>query len=498
MEDGDALAAIDLGSNSFHMVVARPVLGQLRIIDRLRETVRLADGLDGKGGLGREARQRALDCLSRFGQRIRDLPPHRVRAIATNTVRALAEPQAFLSQAEEMLGHGIEVVSGREEARLIYLGVAHAQPPRPMQRRLVIDIGGGSTECIIGSGFDTIERESLQVGCVASTRRFFANGKLSKKRWKEALTEVEAEFQQFSELYRTLGWQETLGSSGTNKAIGEICAAMKLTKGAITAEALAAVRDRVLQADRIEEIDLPGLSDDRKPIIAGGVLVLEAAFETLGLKRMLVSKAAMREGVLYDLLGRGGIDDPRQASIDALVHRYDVDRAQAQRVEDTALRLFDLVAARWNLGDDERRLLAWAARVHEMGLAIAHSQYHVHGAYILEHSDIAGFSRQEQQFLAGLVRTHRRNVPKSAFETLPDRLQQPARRCAALLRLAVLLHRSHEPGTIPKKLDVETGSNTLRLVLPDSWLDARPLLRSDLEHEPDSMAGLGIELRLHD
>ena len=495
LQDGDSLAAIDLGSNSFHMVVARNVLGQLRIIDRLRETVRLADGLDGKGGLSAEARQRAFECLSRFGQRIRDLPAHRVRAIATNSVRALREPQAFLAAAEAALGHGIEVVSGREEARLIYLGVAHAQPPKPQQRRLVIDIGGGSTECIIGSGFDTIERESLQVGCVATTRRFFANGKLSKKRWKDALTEIEAEFQQFAGLYRTLGWQEAIGSSGTNKAIGDICAAMKLTKGAVTAEALPIVRDRLLAADRIDTIDLPGLPDDRKPIIAGGILVLEAAFETLGLDRMMVSKAAMREGVLYDMLGRGGVDDPRDISIDALMERYGIDRAQAKRVEDTALRLFGQIAARWNLGDDERRMLVWAARVHELGLAIAHSQYHVHGAYVLEHSDIAGFSRQEQLFLAALVRNHRRNISNKSLDALPERLQAPVRRCCALLRLAVLLHRSHEAGAIPK-LELRVVANTIVISIAQSWLDRRPLLRSDLEHEPEGFAGLGLELLL--
>ena len=344
LQDGDLLAAVDLGSNSFHMVVARYVLGQLRTVDRLRETVRMAEGLDRKGGLAPDVRQRALECLSRFGQRIRDVPPQRVRAIATNTVRRLAAPQSFLMPAETALGHAIEVVAGREEARLIYLGVAHAQPSKPGDLRLVIDIGGGSTECIIGSGFEAIERESLQLGCIATTRRFFENGKLSKKKWRDALTEVTAEFQQFAGTYRALGWQEALGSSGTNKAIGEICAAMKLTKGAVTAEALPVVRDRLLQAERIELIDLPGLSADRRPVVAGGILVLEAAFNALGLSRMAVSKAAMREGVLYDMLGRGGADDPRDASVAALMQRYGIDEGQAARVEGTMLRLFDQVA----------------------------------------------------------------------------------------------------------------------------------------------------------
>jgi len=495
LQDGELLAAVDLGSNSFHMVVARSVLGQLRVVDRLRETVRLAEGLDTRGGLAPDVRQRALECLQRFGQRLRDIPPQRVRAIATNTVRALSSPQSFLLPAETALGHAIEVVSGREEARLVYLGVAHAQPPKEGELRLVIDIGGGSTECIIGAGFEAIERESLQVGCVASTLRFFPDGRLSKKRWKEALTKVAAEFQQFAGVYRALGWHEALGSSGTNKAIGEICAAMKLTKGAVTAEALPQVRDRLLQADRIDGIDLPGLSGERRPIIAGGVLVLEAAFNVLGLSRMAVSKAALREGVLYDMLGRGGADDPRDASIAALMQRYGIDAAQAHRVEATALRMFDQVARDWSLGDDDRRMLSRAARVHELGLAIAHSQYHVHGAYVLANSDIAGYSQQEQRFLAALVRTHRRGIPKSAFDLIPDRLLAAARRTSALLRLAVLLHRSHEADSMPV-LALAADDGTLRLQLDRRWLDARPLLRADLEGETEEIAGLQLQLDL--
>ncbi|MCD9033256.1 exopolyphosphatase [Luteimonas sp. Y-2-2-4F] len=493
--DGDMLAAVDLGSNSFHMVVARYTMGQLRIVDRLRETVRLGEGLDGKGGLRTDVRQRALDCLSRFGERIRDIPPTRVRALATNAVRQLSAPQAFLVPAEDALGHAIEVISGREEARLIYLGVAHAQPPKPGQRRLVIDIGGGSTEFIIGRGLDTLERESLQVGCISSTRRFFPNGRLSRKRWREALTEISAEFQQFATAYRMLGWHEALGASGTNKAIGEICAAMKLTKGAVLAEALPAVRDRLLQAPHIDEIDLPGLSDDRRPIIAGGLLVLEAAFASLGLDRMAVSKAAMREGVLYDMLGRSSGDDPRETSIHNIIQRYGIDDAQAERVEQTAVRLFDQVARDWQLGGDDLLMLGWAARLHELGLTIAHSGYHLHGAYVIEHSDIAGFSRQEQQFLAAMVRSHRRKIAKSAFDALPDRLLASARRLSLLLRVAVLLNRARETQPIPR-LEASAEGDTLVLRLDPRWLDSRPLLRADLESETGDLGALGLQLRL--
>jgi exopolyphosphatase / guanosine-5'-triphosphate,3'-diphosphate pyrophosphatase len=495
LAEGELLAAVDLGSNSFHMVVARHLLGQLRVVDRLREMVRLAEGLDGRGGLHPEVRQRALECLSRFGQRLRDIPTQRVRAIATNTVRQLVAPQAFLLPAETALGHAIEVVSGREEARLVYQGVAHAQPPKPGQLRLVIDIGGGSTECIIGSGFEALERESLQVGCVASTRRYFPDGRLGPRRWQRALTDVATEFQQFAGVYRALGWHEALGSSGTNKAIGQICAELGLTKGAVTAEALPVLRDRLLAAGSIDAIELPGLSAERRPVIAGGILVLQAAFEALGLERMAVSRAAMREGILYDLLGRASDNDPRDASVAALMHRYAIDAAQAQRVEATALRLFDQVASDWDLTPDDRAMLGWAARLHEIGLVIAHSQHQVHGAYVLAHSDIAGFSQQEQRFLAALVRAHRRRVPRGVFDALPARLHDAARRGTLLLRLAVLLHRAHELDPIPR-LDARAEGDRLLLSLSQAWLAARPLLAADLAGEPADIERLGIALQL--
>ncbi len=492
--DNALLAALDLGSNSFHMVVARHVLGQLRVVDRLRETVRLAEGLNGDGGLRENVQTRALACLSRFGQRIRNIPPQCVRVVATNTVRQLRDPRAFLLPAEAALGHPIEIISGREEARLVYLGVAHASPLSG-KRRLVIDIGGGSTEFIIGEGYETLERESLQMGCVASTRRFFEGGKLSRKRWKEGLTEISAEFQQFARVYRERGWTDTLGSSGTIKSVSEILAAMKLTRGAITDAGLSALCEKLLEFERIDEIDLPGLSDDRRPVIAGGLLVLQAAFNELGLKRMQASKSALREGVLYDMLGRASDRDPRDASVDALMQRYGVDREQALQVERAALALFDQVAAAWNLDADVRRMLAWAARVHELGLAIAHSQHHVHGAYLIENSDIAGFSRPEQQMLAALVRCQRRRIAMDVVEALPERLVPTTLRCALLLRLAVLLHRGHDPDALPQlRLAVDGRKTTIQL--PAIWLASHPLTREDLDSEREEQSEIGYDLAI--
>ncbi len=499
LKDGDLLAAVDLGSNSFHMVVARYVLGQLRIVDRIKETVRLAEGLDGSGGLDPAVMPRALECLSRFGERLRTVPPQRVRAIATNSVRALSNPQMFLVPAETALGHGIDVVAGREEARLIYLGVAHGSPPAEGKRRLVMDIGGGSTEFIIGEGFQPIERESLQMGSIATTRRFFADGKLSRKRWKDARTEITAEFQQFAQAYRARGWHDAMGSSGTIKAICDISIALKLTKASVTGDSLAAIREKLLEFDRLEDIRLPGLSAERRPIIAGGLLVLDAAFAVLDIERMYVSDYALREGVLYDLVGRASETDPRDASIAALRDRYGVDGDQAARVEATALMLFDQVHGPLGLEAGDRRLLSWAAQIHELGLAIAHSQYHQHGAYVVEHSDIAGFSRTEQQILAALVRNQRRGVHEPSFAKLPDRLVPNALRCAMLLRLSVLLHRSHGGEELPELRVELTGETSAVLHLPKRWLDAHPLSRSDLATEQDYLRDIGrtLAIRTH-
>ena len=492
LPDGALMAAVDLGSNSFHMVVARNVLGQLRIVDRLRETVRMASGLQPDGDLDRAAKQRALDCLARFGERLHMLPSQRVRAIATNTVRLLRNPQAFLVPAETALGHPIEIVSGREEARLIYLGVAEGRPPKAA-RRLVIDIGGGSTEFIVGQGYEPLERESLQMGCIATTRRFFSDGKLTRKRWKDGLTEISAEFQQFAATYRALGWQETIGSSGTIKAVGDMLATSKNTRGAITDTGLARLRDRLLEFDSIDDIDLPGLSGERRPVIAGGLLILDACFAELGLKRMLVCDTAMRVGVLYDMLGRAQQRDAREASIAALMERYGVDREHAARIEATALSLFDQVAEAWQLDADDRLLLAWAARVHELGLAIAHSQHHQHGAYVIEHSDIAGFSRQEQQQLAALLRCQRRSIPTGVLNALPERSVLSTLRCIVLLRLSIALHRSHDRAPLPP-MALHADKDRLQLEVSRNWLGSHALTRADLDTERDALDAVSIAL----
>jgi exopolyphosphatase / guanosine-5'-triphosphate,3'-diphosphate pyrophosphatase len=494
IQDGELLAAVDLGSNSFHLVVARYEHGELRVIDRLRDSVRLAAGLKPDGNLDGERSQRALACLARFGQRLRSLPPERVRAVATNTVRRLSSPSSFLLPAESALGHPIEVVSGREEARLIYLGVAHGLP-ESTQRRLVIDIGGGSTEFIIGQGLDALEKESLQMGCVASTLRFFADGKLSSKRWRQAQTEIAVELQQFAADYRGHGWGEAIGSSGTIRAIGSMVQASGWCESGITRAALTRLADALIDCGSIESLKLPGLSDERASVIAGGVAILEASFAALDLKHMGVCDTAMREGLLYDMVGRAQHRDPRAASIQALAQRYGVDRAHARRVEASALSLFVQVSKSWQLGDAERDWLIWSSDVHEVGLAIAHSQHHLHGAYIVENTDLAGFARHEQQVLAAILRCHRRKPDDAVIAALPERLRRPTTRVTALLRLAVLLQRARAADPLPA-LQLQAEDRVLQLRLPRMWLDEHPLTRADLDQERDYLKALDLKLQV--
>jgi len=494
IRDGDLIAAVDIGSNSFHLIVARYEHGGLRQIDRLRDSVRMAAGLRPDGTLDAAHRERALACLARFGQRLRAIPSDRVYAVATNSVRRLANPAAFLLPAETALGHPIEIVSGREEARLTYLGVAH-DLARSSEPRLVVDIGGGSTEFIIGRDFEALETESLQAGCVASTLRFFADGRFTASRWRTAQTEIAIEMQQFAADYLARGWSESFGSSGTAKAIGSIVQANGWCENGISATALAELRDAILAAGHVDRLQLAGLAGDRTPIIAGGVAILEAVFATFGIEHMGVCETGMREGLLYDLVGPAMHGDPRAGSIEALASRYSVDRAQATRVRWAALTLFDHVAENWQLGAVERDMLGWAADIHEIGLAIAHSQHHVHGAYIVAHSDLAGFGRQAQQSLAAIVRSHRRKPDRGSIEALPERLRMPVRRLTVLLRLAALLERARNPEPLPD-LRISADGKSLRLVLPESWLDRHPLTRADLEQERDYCKILDVKLQI--
>jgi exopolyphosphatase/guanosine-5'-triphosphate,3'-diphosphate pyrophosphatase len=476
----DEVAAVDLGSNSFHMIVARSASGEVQVLDRLREMVRLASGLDEARRLSDEAQERALACLERFGQRVRHLPPSAVRAVGTNTLRSAHNADDFLPRAEEALGHPIDTISGIEEARLIYLGVSQSLPDSG-SRRLVMDIGGGSTEVIVGDE-RPLALDSLYLGCVSMSRAHFPKGTVDKERWRQAERAALREFDPIRSRYREQGWEQAIGASGTIRAVDAVVRAAGWSREGITLASLKKLRDAILDAGQAKRLKFEGLSSQRRPVFAGGVAALLAAFEALGIDRMVVSDGALREGLLHDLLGRIRHEDVRDATVAALGERYHVDWAHAGRVEATAVAMLEQVADDWGLRNGESdRLLGWGARLHEIGLDIAHAQYHKHGEYIVANADLMGFSRDEQRLLATLVRAHRRKFPTPVIKTLPKRRRARIERMCVLLRLAVVLHRSRGPA--PPLPEIEADNERVRVSFPDGWLDQHPLTRDDLCQE---------------
>ena len=487
------VAAVDLGSNSFHLLIARVLGDQLTVLDRLREPVRLAAGLDAEGVLSAEALERMLVSLKRFRERLKVLPETRVRAVGTDTFRKVKQPRDLLARASTALGTPIEVLPGGEEARLIYLGVAHEEPAIA-GRRLVIDVGGGSTECIVGKRFAPLLKDSLAMGCVGFTRRYFADG-LTRKAFRKAEIAAALEFEALQRRYQEAGWEECVGASGTIVALCDLARASGWSDGTLTLAALKHLRRASIAAGSSEKLDLPGLASERAQVLAGGLAIVKAAFETLGIETLRASKAALREGVLYDLLGRIRHEDVRDRTIRALSERYHVDPDQAERVERTALRCLDQVAGAWGLErEDSAQLLTWAARMHEIGLALSHSGHHKHGGYILENSDMPGFSRQDQLRLAALVRGHRRKLLRGAFELAAPGSDALLRLCV-LLRLAARLHRTRSPRALPA-FRLKAGAESLELHFPSSWLEKHPLTSADLEEEDALLADSGVRLRI--
>lgn len=487
------MAAVDLGSNSFHMVVARNQHGEPSIVDRLREMVRLASGLDEKGLLDDASQERALACLRRFGQRLRDMHAHQVRVVGTNTLRRAQNSDAFLAKAEEALGHPVEVISGIEEARLVYLGVSH-HTDLSDGANLVIDIGGGSTELIVGEGHEPQHLESLYVGCVGVSRAHFADGKLSAKRFERARLAVRLELRPVVAAFRRRGWKRAIGSSGTVRAARDVALGLKLCDNGVSFAAAEAIIEEMIKARRVEDLSLPGLGAERSPVFPGGIAILAEVMSALKVEALDISGGALREGLLYDMLGRLHDEDARERSIRAMQRRYHVDLEQATRVEATAVALLEQVARAWQLGGQRfKQILVWAARLHEVGLDIAHARYHHHGGYLIENSDLPGFVKLEQQLVASLVTLHRRKLDDPFLDELPGSWRAPMFKLVVLLRLAALLHRSRSPSDLPA-IALAPGKESLELKFPQGWLDANPLTAADLEQETEWLKARGFEL----
>jgi exopolyphosphatase/guanosine-5'-triphosphate,3'-diphosphate pyrophosphatase len=493
-EQHETYAAIDLGSNSFHMLVARREHGELRVLDRIKEMVRLGGGLDDEGNLDPEVMEIALNCLSRFGQRLRGVPAKNIRAAGTQTFRRLKKANEFLDAAEQELQCPIDIIAGREEARLIYLGVTQWIAGDKV-KQLVLDIGGGSTELIIGDGFEPLQMESLQFGCVSVTRRFFRNGKINRKRLKKARRAVLAELQEIQSTYRRVGWQTAVGSSGTIRSAAAMCQANGWTESKITGAALDKLRIKALSFKTIEDVQIPGLSERRQPVFIGGLAILLACFEALNIEELVISPFALREGLLHDLLGRLEHRDPRDKAVKALVSRFAVDMAQVTRVRTTAMDLFDQLATVHDPDNPFRVMVGWAAELHEIGLALSHTGYQEHSAYLVEASDMAGFSRQEQLFLAALLRFQRRAIASDYAARLPGRLHNSLRVALICIRLSWIFCRTREDEAIPC-CRITWAADTIHLNLAEDWMENHPLTIADLIDEEQALAGIGLRLKI--
>ncbi|PQA49977.1 exopolyphosphatase [Amnimonas aquatica] len=492
LDDG-LMAAVDLGSNSFHIAIARLDHGVIRITESLSEKVQLAAGLDQDDHLDEAAQERGLACLSRFGQQLAGVEPRRMRIVATNALRVARNAREFVQRAETVLNHPVEIIAGREEARLIYVGVS--QTLAGQGRRLVIDIGGGSTEFIIGDRHEPLLTESLHMGCVSYTQRFFADGQISAKALDKAVTAARQELSAIAGAYLAEGWQTAIGSSGTIKAVRTVIQQLGWSDadGIITAEHIERLRELLLQHRHVSELDLPGLKEDRRAIMPAGFAIISAIFQSLGLDTLGYSDGALREGVLHDLLGRFQDVDIRDRTVTSLQQRYSIDPAFAARVADTALDLLRQSRPAADIRPEDATLLERAAQLHEIGQAISHSGYHKHGAYLLLHSDLAGFSRPDQERLSLLVGLHRRRMRQEQVQALLQAGGPALFHLCLLLRLAVLLHHSRSRDDLPApKLKVDGDSFTLRF--PRGWLNTRPLTCADLEQEQDYFAGLGLTL----
>ncbi len=488
------VAAVDLGSNSFHMIVCNLTDGKLQTIDRLKEMVRLADGLDKKNVLDNETQKRALACLERFGQRIRDFPPESVRAVGTNTLRNAKNAQQFLEKAEKALNHPIHIISGVEEARLIYLGVAYSVGSTA-DLKLVVDIGGGSTEYIIGKEDQPIKKESLNMGCVSMSNRFFAKGQLSKNAFNKAILFAEQKLEPFQKKFHNKQWNQAIGSSGTFRSIDKVLQSKGWSNNGITMTGLEHLVNHIKQCSHISQLNLPDLDTQRLPIFPGGVAVAYATFKSLDIEQMSIADGALREGLIQDLLGRIYDHDIRSATVEVLAARYHTDKKHANCIKQTVKIMLQQLGEDCCLfkNQEVEQFLDWAGDLHEIGHDIAHSQYHKHSAYIIEHGDLAGFTNQDQILLSTIVRYHRRKFSLSHFHDLPAPWHKLAPLMTIILRIAVVLRRNRQQFDLPE-FNITITESRIELRFPDNWLLQSPLTQADLIQEADYLKPAGFKL----
>ena len=490
LPDGSLLAALDLGSNSFHLLIGRLEHGEIKPVHTLAEKVQLGAGLN-RRKLSQNAIERGLACLKQFAQLLKSVEPSRIRVVGTHALRRANNRQEFTQPAEHILGVPIDVVYGREEARLIYLGVAHALADDE-RSRLVVDIGGGSTEFIVGRRFEPTRLESLQLGCVSYADAYFPNGKISKRRFCNAYEKAMIEVSHIRKHYSSKHWSEAVGSSGTLQAIETLIRINGWSQNGIDSTSLERLRKSLLKYKHADEIPWEGLSDKRRQVLAAGVAIALAIFKGLGIEKMRTSRGALREGVVYDLVGRFRHEDVRERTIGALIARYNADPLASDSVATTVQNLSTAVGKCWRLGNRDIELLVWAGRCHDIGVAISQKHYNRHSAYLLENSDLPGFSQGEQELLAVLVNHQRGKLRKDELNTIRIKHGDKASKMLAILRLAVVLKWTEDL----EDLQVKACRTSLHLCFPAQWYKDHPLTAKELLLSSSGIKKLGLQLQL--
>lgn len=484
-------AAIDLGSNSFHLLVATFKSGQIYPIDSVKYMVRMAAGLDAHKNISEEYLDRAYEALSSMSERIQNIPDNHIRIVGTNTLRVAKNSAVFIRKAEKILNHEIEIISGREEARMLYLGVAQSTRGNP-SRKFVMDIGGGSTELIIGDGMKPIKRESLYMGCVSYTQKYFKEGIINEHNWKKAVIHALQELNPYIQEYKKQGWEHAVGASGTMRATASILEANAWAPTGITLQGLEQLKATCLTLGHIKKLNqLSGLSEQRRPVFMGGLAIVYALMKAFSLEQMDVSIGALREGLIYEMSDGPKTISVTKRSIRKLCEQFTVDRVQAESVQ----RYSEDIIEKSGVKIKKRllHLLNGAIKLHELGLSIAHSHYHKIGAYVVQHADMPGFSNQQKLVMATLIRLHRRKISKNVLANLTERQYEVVVQLLVIMRLSVVFARNRYFEPVPIE-SLKWQKKTVSIEIDKEWLIDHPLIKADLKDEQKQWPNMGVEL----
>lgn len=493
MDNNSTYAVIDLGSNSFHMMIVQVVADSAQVIGRVKRKVRLASGLDDKMMLSDEAMLRGWECLNLFAERLQDIPASNMQITGTATLRLAKNTDVFLHTAEQILGHKIRVISGDIEAQTIYKGVAFTSSGQ--QKRLVIDIGGASTELVAGEGHTPHISKSINVGCVTYLEQFFPNGILSESNFTNAIAAAEVEIYQIRDLYKDYNWQEEVGASGTIQAIQEILMSQGFDE-VITLDRLVSIMQQSITYGTIDNLNIPGLAQERRTVFASGIAILIAIFRQLNLKGMTLAGGALREGLLYSMLPELTQQNVRQRTLNSVMTRYHVDKKHANRVAELAVSIAKQTSSSWDMEQFEAlEILRSAALLHEVGLQVAYKGQQLHAGYLLANTNLPGFTMAQKKLLTALVSNHKEDIDQGSLYKQSTTSVLLACRLVRILRLAVILSLRRADEVLPD-VKVQVEHEDINLYLPDDWLESNPLSQAELAQEASYQSAQGWKFQL--